>query len=118
MLLRRVVITGLGVVSPFGRGIESLMGGLLEGRSGVVNVPELSEITGMRTRVAALVSGVDPKEIPRKYRRSMSNMSIYATLASQDAARMAGLGEAEVSSSRLGVSIGSTTGSPQTMQEF
>jgi 3-oxoacyl-[acyl-carrier-protein] synthase II len=108
----------MGVISPFGRGIETLMGGLLEGRSGVVQVPELSEITGMRTRVAALATGVDPKEIPRKFRRSMSSMSVFATLACQDAARMAGIGEAELGSGRLGVSIGSTTGSPQTMQEF
>ncbi|OGU12162.1 MAG: 3-oxoacyl-ACP synthase [Geobacteraceae bacterium GWC2_58_44] len=118
MLLRRVVITGMGVISPFGRGVESLMAGLLEGRSGVVEVPALAEITGMRTRVAALATGVDPKEIPRKHRRSMSNMSVYATLACQEAAGQAGLGEAELGSGRLGVSIGSTTGSPQTMQEF
>jgi len=118
MLLRRVVITGMGAISPFGRGVESLIQGLVAGRSGVVQVPALAGITGMRTRVAALATGVDPKEIPRKFRRSMSNMSVYATLACQEAARMAGLGEAELASGRLGVSIGSTTGSPQTMQEF
>lgn len=118
MLLKRVVITGMGVVSPFGRGVDALFQGLLEGRSGVVQLPELSEIGGIRTRVAALVTGVDAKEIPRKHRRSMSNMSVYATLACQDAARMAGVGEAELSSGRLGVAIGSTTGSARTMQEF
>ncbi|HEY3307619.1 MAG TPA: beta-ketoacyl-[acyl-carrier-protein] synthase family protein [Desulfuromonadaceae bacterium] len=118
MLLRRVVITGMGAVSPFGRGLDNLMEGFLEGRSGVSQVPELSGITGMRTRVAALASGVDPKEIPRKYRRSMSNMSVFATLACQDAARMAGLDESDLASGKLGVSIGSTIGSPQTMQEF
>ena len=118
MLLRRVVITGVGVVSPFGRGVESLMDGLLTSRSGVVRVPALAEITGMRTRVAALATGVDPKEIPRKFRRSMSSMSVFATLACQDAAAAAGLGEAELGGGRLGVSIGSTTGSPQTMEDF
>ncbi len=118
MLLRRVVITGMGVVSPFGRGIETLMDGLLTGKSGVVRVPELAEIVGMRTRVAALVTGIDPKEIPRKFRRSMSNMSVFATLACQDAAAMAGVSEAEFGSGKLGVSIGSTIGSPQTMQDF
>lgn len=118
MLLKRVVITGMGVVSPFGRGIESLMGALRAGRSGVVQVPELAEIIGMRTRVAALATGVDPMEIPRKFRRSMSNMSIYATLACQDAVAMAGITATQLGSGRLGVSIGSTTGSPQTMQEF
>ena len=118
MLLRRVVITGIGVVSPFGRGIEGLMSALLAGKSGVTEVPVLAEIVGMRTRVAALATGVDPMEIPRKFRRSMSNMSIFATLASQDAATMARINETQLQSGRFGVSIGSTIGSPQTMQEF
>jgi 3-oxoacyl-[acyl-carrier-protein] synthase II len=118
MLLRRVVVTGMGVISPLGRGVDQLMEGLITGRSGVVNAPALAGIVGMRTRVAALAVGVDPKEIPRKHRRSMSNMSVYATLACQEAATMAGLGEAEFGSGRVGVSIGSTTGSPQTMEEF
>jgi len=118
MLLRRVVITGIGTVSPFGRGIEGLMDSLAAGRSGVVRVPALADITGMRTRVAALAVGVDAMEIPRKFRRSMSSMSVFATLASQDAAAMAGLGEEQLGGGRLGVSIGSTTGSPQTMEEF
>lgn len=118
MLLRRVVITGVGTVSAFGRGVGSLMDGFLAGRSGVVRVPALAEITGLRTRVAALATGVDPKEIPRKFRRSMSSMSVFATLASQDAAAMAGLGAEQLGGGRLGVSIGSTTGSPQTLEEF
>jgi len=118
MLLRRVVVTGMGVVSPFGRGMENLMDALLAGKSGVVRVPALAEIKGMRTRVAALATGVDPMEIPRKFRRSMSSMSVFATLAAQDAAQMAGLSEAQLRGGRLGVSVGSTTGSPQTMQDF
>lgn len=118
MLLKRVVITGMGIVSPFGRGIGNMMDAFLAGKSGVVQVPELAEITGMRTRVAALATGVDPMEIPRKFRRSMSSMSVFATLASQDAAAMAGLTETQLRGGRLGISIGSTVGSPQTMQEF
>jgi 3-oxoacyl-[acyl-carrier-protein] synthase II len=118
MLLRRVVITGMGAVSPFGRGVDSLMDGLIEGRSGVVQVPELEGIIGMRTRVAALAHGADPMSIPRKFRRSMSAMSVFATLACQDAVAMAGLGSAELSGGRFGISLGSTTGSPQTMEDF
>ncbi|MDD5762199.1 MAG: beta-ketoacyl synthase N-terminal-like domain-containing protein, partial [bacterium] len=118
MPLKRVVITGMGVVSPFGRGVDTLMNALLTGESGVKTVPELGEIRGIRTRVAALVPGVDPGEIPRKYRRSMSAMSVFAALATGDAIAQAGLSGEQVRGGRLGVSIGSTIGSPRTTQAF
>ncbi len=118
MSLRRVVITGLGAVSPFGRGVDFLMAGLLEGRSGVRQTPELAAVGGLRTRVAGLVTGVDPKEIPRKFRRSMSNMSVYATLACQEAMAQAGLAPEECVDGRTGVVIGSTVGSTQATEEF
>lgn len=119
MCLRRVVITGMGVVSPFGRGVPALMDALLAGRSGVTTVPELGAVGGLRSQVAGLVPEVDAKEIPRKHRRSMSPMSVYATLASRDALAAAGLGGAPgASDGRLGISIGSTIGSPHTLQDF
>ena len=76
MPLKRVVITGMGAITPFGRGVDTLMNALLGGESGVRILPELADIRGIRTRVAALVPGIDPGEIPRKYRRSMSSMSV------------------------------------------
>lgn len=91
MPLKRVVITGMGAISPFGRGVDTLMNALLLGESGVRILPELADIRGIRTRVAALVPGVDPGEIPRKYRRSMSAMSVFAALAAGDAIAQAGL---------------------------
>jgi 3-oxoacyl-[acyl-carrier-protein] synthase II len=118
MPLRRVVITGMGAVSPFGRGVDTLMDALLRGESAVKILPELGEIQGIRTRVAALVPGVDPGEIPRKYRRSMSAMSVFAALAARDAIAQSGLSEEQVRGGRLGVSVGSTVGSPQTTQAF
>ncbi len=118
MPLKRVVITGMGAVSPFGRGVDNLMTALLLGESGVRILPELAEIRGIRTRVAALVPGVDPGEIPRKYRRSMSAMSVFAALAAGDAIAQGGLSGEQVRGGRLGVSIGSTIGSPRTTQAF
>ncbi len=118
MSLRRVVITGMGALSPFGRGVDTLMEGLLQGRSGVRNIPELANIQGMRTRVGALVPEFDPAEIPRKFRRSMSRMSVFATLAAKDAASQGGIEGEHFRSGGLGVSIGSTVGSPRTIQEF
>ena len=118
MCMKRVVITGMGAVSPFGRGVDTLVEALFAGRNGVTRVPALAEIVGMRTRVAALVPGIDPMEIPRKFRRSMSSMSVFATLAARDAAAQGGLDERHFAGGRLGVSIGSTVGSPQATQEF
>ena len=118
MPLRRVVITGMGALSPFGRGIDTLMNALVRGESAVRILPELENIRGIRTRVAALVPGIDPGEIPRKYRRSMSAMSVFAALAAADAIAQSGLSGDQVRGGRLGVSIGSTIGSPNTTQAF
>lgn len=118
MPLKRVVITGMGAVSPFGRGIDTLMDALMRGESAVRILPGLADIRGIRTRVAALVPGIDPGDIPRKYRRSMSAMSVFAALAAADAIAQSGLSGEQVRGGRLGVSIGSTIGSPNTTQAF
>lgn len=118
MSMKRVVVTGMGAVSPFGVGVDPLFEALLAGRSAVRSVPELAALGSLRTRVAALVPELDAKEIPRKFRRSMSNMSIFAVLASQEALAQAGLQEAEWQDGRTGVVIGSTIGSTRATENF
>lgn len=118
MQTRRVVITGMGSISPFGRGVDIVIESLFAMKSGVTNIPALADFGGLRTHVAAVVPDMDPKEIPRKYRRSMSKMSIYATLACQEAVSQGNVTEAQLSGGRLGISIGSTVGSPIATQEF
>ncbi|MCD6580261.1 MAG: beta-ketoacyl-[acyl-carrier-protein] synthase family protein [Desulfuromusa sp.] len=118
MSLESVVVTGLGIISPLGNDFPQLMDALQTGRSGVREVPELEQIGGLRSRVAATVNGIDPKQIPRKFRRSMSNMSIYAYLASQQALAMAGYPDDQLDSGDLGVFIGSTLGSTATSEKF
>ena len=118
MHVRRVVVTGMGAVSPFGRGVPSLMNSLMSGESAVRRIPGLEQIQGLRSLVAAEVQGIDGKEIPRKFRRSMSPMSIFATLAASEAVAASHLCDEVLSGGRLGVSIGSTIGSPVTTQAF
>jgi 3-oxoacyl-[acyl-carrier-protein] synthase II len=118
MQTRRVVITGMGSISPFGRGVEILIASLFAMKSSVTKIPGLADFGGLRTHVAAVVPGIDPKEIPRKYRRSMSKMSIYATLACQEAVSQGNVTETQLSGGRLGISMGSTVGSPIATQEF
>lgn len=118
MSLESVVVTGIGIISPLGLSYDQMVTALLAGKTGVKIVPELEKIGGLRSRLAATVEGVDPKAVPRKIRRSMSNMSIYAYLASQQALSMAVWPEGELSSGRLGVVIGSTLGSTETSENF
>lgn len=115
---RRVVITGMGAVSPFGPSVTELEQGLRTGVSAVRYHEEMTEVQGLRCLVAAKVVGIDPKRIARKHRRSMSNMSIYAALASQEALAQAGVDVEMCRSGRLGVSLGSTVGSTAVSQEF
>ena len=118
MHLKRVVVTGMGAVSPSGKGVDALMEFLFKGKSGTVSVPELKDIGGVRSYVAALVQGIDPGEIHRKYRRTMSRMSIYAVLASQEALAQAGLPEGRRSGGKMGIAVGSTVASIDTFEKF
>ena len=118
MRLKRVVITGMGAISPLGRGSKRLFEALTAGESGIGRVPELEKIGGLGPRIAGRVQDVDPREIPRKNRRSMSRMSIYALLAAREALEQGGVTEATRTEGRLGIVLGSTVGSVDTMEEF
>jgi len=73
-------------------------------------------VSGLRTDLAAAVPDVDEKSIPRKFRRSMSAMSIYATLAAREALSMAKMADSDLT--ELGLVVGSTVGSTQTTENF
>ena len=118
MSLNSVVVTGIGIVSPLGNKFSQLMEALEAGRSGVRETPALEQVGGLRSRLAATVKDIDPKQIPRKFRRSMSDMSIYAYLASQQALEMAGYPDDQLASGDLGVFIGTTLGSTTTSENF
>jgi 3-oxoacyl-[acyl-carrier-protein] synthase II len=119
MVLRRVVITGRGAVSPFGAGVKPLFDGIWQGRSGVRLMEEWRQITGLKSYLAAPVPELDARaELPRAIRRTMGDMAIYAALAAREAVREAGLSESFLASGQVGTVIGSTTGSPQAYENF
>lgn len=118
MRVKRVVITGMGAISPLGTGTDQLFEALKSGKSGIGHVPALEKIGGMGPRIAGLVHGVDPKQIPRKNRRSMSHMSIYALLAAQEALLQGTVDDMTRTQGRLGIVLGSTVGSADTMEAF
>ncbi|CCO23434.1 Beta-ketoacyl synthase [Maridesulfovibrio hydrothermalis AM13 = DSM 14728] len=108
----------MGAVSPFGCGVENLWNGLTEGRSGIIRLEELDGIGGLRPRIGGKAGNINAKAIPRKFRRTMSDLSIFASLAALEAIKQAGVTPKMLSSGRTGLSAGSTTGSVQAMEHF
>ena len=103
-----VVITGMGAVSPYGIGVQSLWDGLLSAKNCMHTVKELETLPMVNTKVAATIPDTDYSFIPRKYRRSMSRMGLYAYVAAQEALHQAGY---EDSPEQLGFFMGSTLNS-------
>ncbi|MDR2735158.1 MAG: beta-ketoacyl-[acyl-carrier-protein] synthase family protein [Spirochaetota bacterium] len=112
---RRVVITGAGVVSPFGAGVDTLVNALLENRSGISTHTLLKEFPLMNSHVAGIVPEIDFSFIPRHYRRSMTKMSLFAMLCVTEALKTAGHAKAPAGTA---VYIGSTVSSMQAWLDF
>ncbi|PHR30244.1 MAG: 3-oxoacyl-ACP synthase [Desulfotalea sp.] len=115
----RVVITGRGAVSPFGLGLSPLLAGVWSGKSAIRYMDKWAGVEGLNCLIAAPVPEFDYKGLlPRAVRRTMGAMAVYATLAAKEAVADAGLSEAQVTSEKTGVVIGSTTGSASAFEEF
>ncbi|HBA86373.1 MAG TPA: beta-ketoacyl synthase [Verrucomicrobia bacterium] len=115
MEFRRVVITGMGAISPLGNEVGSMVDAVAAGQCATRIIEEWQKYPMLRSKVAAPVLGVDEKIIPRQDRRSMSKMSIYSALAAKQAIAAAGLSDAQVQSERTGCVISSTIGSTNTL---
>lgn len=117
MQLSRVVITGIGAISPLGDGIDSLMDGIHAGKSAVQYMEEWTRYKGMDSHVAATAKLKNEKKIPRQSRRSMGRMSIFAAQASEQALADSGINSVEIPPGRMGCIIGSTTGSARSISK-
>lgn len=104
--MRRVVVTGMGIVSCLGNDIETVVDALKEGRSGISIQPEYQEM-GFRSHVAGKVNIDLESHIDRKALRFMGNASAYAYIAMQQAIKDSGLEADQVSNIRTGLIAGS-----------
>src|SRR5690554_806999 len=104
--MRRVVITGFGIVSCLGNDADSVSRALRLGQSGIRFCESYKEI-GMRSQVAGLPSIDFEERIDRKTRRFMGDSAAYAYVAMDDAIRNAGLEPHQVSNVRTGLIAGS-----------
>jgi 3-oxoacyl-[acyl-carrier-protein] synthase-1 len=103
---RRVVITGLGIVSCLGNDAESVTQSLYEGRSGISLRQEQIDV-GMRSHVAGAPNIDVPSLIDRKQLRFMGDAAAYAYISMQQAIEDSGLQESDVSNVRTGIIAGS-----------
>lgn len=118
--MKRVVVTGVGAISPLGHDWASVHARLREGRNVVQHLAEWDKYEGLNTRLGVPAAPFTlPPEFNRKSTRSMGRVALMATRASQLALADAGLlGDALVRSGRLGISYGSSAGTPSAVGDF
>ena len=110
MSKRRVVVTGLGIVSPVGTGLPQAWDNLVNGRSGVGPITKF-DATPLSTRIAAEVKGFEPSQwMPPKEVRRSDTFIHYGIAATRMALDDAGLAIDEGNAERTGVIVGSGIG--------
>ena len=114
---KRVVITGLGAVTPIGLGADSFWSGLVAGKNGVAEVTRF-DATDFRSKLAAEVKDFRPEEwLDRKAANRMDRFVQFAMVAAQMAHDDAGLGSCDFDPTRAGVIIGSGIGGSKGIED-
>jgi 3-oxoacyl-[acyl-carrier-protein] synthase II len=112
---RRVVVTGLGALTPLGNTTKEFWAGLCEGRSGIGPITKF-DTTGFATRIAGEIRGFDPLAyVDKKEARRLDPYLTYAIAASAMAMEDSGLDVGRVDATRFGVLIGSGIGGISTL---
>ncbi len=109
--MRRVVVTGLGIVSSIGNNVEEVLASLHAGTSGIVASPEMAE-HGFRSQIAGTLKLDVAEHVDKRTLRFMGPGAAYAHIAMGQAIKDAGLTEAEIVNERTGLVAGS--GGPST----
>jgi len=116
MALRRVVVTGLGALTPIGNNIEEFWNGLINGVSGAAPITYY-DASKFRTQFACEVKNFNVEEfIDRKEARKMDRYAQYAIVASDEAIKDAGFDFDKLDKDRVGVIWGSGIGGLETFQ--
>ncbi|MFM7222614.1 MAG: beta-ketoacyl-ACP synthase II [Bacteroidota bacterium] len=117
MELKRVVITGIGAITPIGNTAEAYWEGLLSGTSGAGNIT-LFDASKFKTRFACEVKGFDPVAyLDKKEARKIDRFTQLALVSSDEAIRNAGISKDTVDPDRTGVIFSSGIGGLLTFQE-
>ena len=112
----RVVVTGMGAVSPLGIGVDALWSGLLAGRSGIRRI-EHFDPSGLEVQIAGEVPDFDPKRfVDFKAARRMDRFAQFAVAAAREAVEQAGLSITDENRERIGVVVNTGGGGIPTIE--
>jgi 3-oxoacyl-[acyl-carrier-protein] synthase II len=107
---RRVVVTGLGVVSPVGIGVDTAWANIVAGKSGITRITKFDP-SNFSSQIAGEVKGFDVSQyLPAKEARRMDTFIQYGLAAAIEAVKDSGIEATEENAERIGVSIGSGIG--------
>src|SRR5919112_880005 len=109
--MRRVAVTGIGIVSSIGNNADEVTQSLREAKSGIVAAPEYAEL-GFKCQVHAPVKMDWTEHVDRRAARFLAPGTAYAHIAMEQAIADAGFSHEEISDEMIGVLVGS--GGPST----
>ena len=118
MMARRVVVTGMGAISPLGGDVEASFARLKVFENCVQVLPELAEYKGLNTHLGCRTAFTRPAAWTRKTTRTMGDVAQYALAATEQAVAQAGLEEPDLQSGRTGIAYGSCSGSVPPLLDF
>ncbi len=114
---RRVVITGIGAITPIGNNIEEFWNGIKTQKCGIDEITRL-DTSDLKVKLAAEVKDFNPEEhFDKRTARRMDLYSQYAVVASREALKSSGITEENTDMTRVGIVIGSGIGGLVTMQK-
>jgi 3-oxoacyl-[acyl-carrier-protein] synthase II len=117
MQKRRIVVTGLGVVSPVGIGVETSWSNLVAGKSGITRISKFDP-SNFASQIAGEVKDFDVSQyLPAKDARRMDTFIQYGLAAAIEAVKDSGIVATEENAERIGVSIGSGIGGLHLIEE-
>jgi 3-oxoacyl-[acyl-carrier-protein] synthase II len=118
--MKRVVITGIGAISPLGHNWKAVEATLRAGKNAIQVMPEWQIFEGLNTQLGAPAAPFElPAHYNRKSTRSMGRVALMATRASELALIDAGLlDDPLVKSGQMGISYGSSAGTPKAIGDF
>ena len=116
-MARRVVVTGMGAITPIGNNVEEFFNGLIEGKCGIDNIT-LFDTEKFKVKLAAEVKEYNPEEhFDRRSAKRLDRFSQFAMIAAREAIKDSGITKENTDMERIGIVVSSGIGGLGTIEE-